>query len=294
MLRQPEVGAERVVTIRALRAHYFGQLSAFFCSPPASLPTDTCGAMGIFNSTYDKPRDLPSVYYGEFFKGLPKMDGKVVAVTGSTTGTGFVCARDCAKLGATVVMLNRESERVDAALKSIREEVPDAKVSAVPCDLTSFASVREAAALPVGVRGGAGRRPRALGAWGWRSMEKSRMACSKSGAGVVPMENGLAPPQKAQFSIGLGGSGLRLPAAVSQGALGPIRPEAFTHRALSDDSATACCVVGRGPTRPRTRPSSRPLHRLRRLRRLLREGRAGVGLPARPSGWAGPQRERGG
>jgi len=101
--------------------------------------------MGIFNSTYDKPREMASKFFPDFFAGLPRMDGKVVAVTGCTSGTGFVCARGCAKLGATVVLLNRESERADAALKSIKDELPEAKVISVPCDLTSFASVRAAA-----------------------------------------------------------------------------------------------------------------------------------------------------
>lgn len=34
------------------------------------------------------------------------MTGKVVAITGTTTGTGFVCAREVAKKGATVIHLN--------------------------------------------------------------------------------------------------------------------------------------------------------------------------------------------
>ncbi len=39
------------------------------------------------------------------------MSGKVVAITGTTSGTGFVCARELAKLGATVILLNRASSR---------------------------------------------------------------------------------------------------------------------------------------------------------------------------------------
>ena len=45
------------------------------------------------------------------------MSGKVVAITGTTSGTGYFCARELAKLGATVLLLNRESERSAHALK---------------------------------------------------------------------------------------------------------------------------------------------------------------------------------
>ncbi|MEM6731856.1 MAG: SDR family NAD(P)-dependent oxidoreductase [Myxococcota bacterium] len=73
------------------------------------------------------------------------MSGKVVAITGTTSGTGYVCAREVAKLGATVLVLNRESERSAKALDRLREEVPDGKFEAVTCDLQDFASVRAAA-----------------------------------------------------------------------------------------------------------------------------------------------------
>lgn len=87
---------------------------------------------------------IKSVYFPEFCKQLPRMDGKVVAVTGCTTGTGFICARTCAEQGATVIMLNRPSQRADDALKKLKEAVPASTVSLIPCDLQSFASVRSA------------------------------------------------------------------------------------------------------------------------------------------------------
>lgn len=92
-----------------------------------------------------KPAEIRSKYFHDFRAGLPSMAGKVVAVTGCTSGTGYICARVCAELGAKVLMLNRPSERADAALKNIREEVPSGTVTLVPCDLMSFASVRKAA-----------------------------------------------------------------------------------------------------------------------------------------------------
>jgi len=72
------------------------------------------------------------------------MTNKVVAITGTTTGTGFVCAREIAKLGATVIMLNRKSERSQSALKQLQESIPDGKFDAIDCDLQSFDSVRSA------------------------------------------------------------------------------------------------------------------------------------------------------
>lgn len=74
------------------------------------------------------------------------MSGRIVAITGTTSGTGYVCARELARLGATVLLLNRESERSHAALERLKGEVPDGRFEAIPCDLQSFASVRAAAA----------------------------------------------------------------------------------------------------------------------------------------------------
>ncbi len=73
------------------------------------------------------------------------MTGKVVAITGTTSGTGFVCAREVAKKGATVILLNRASERADNSLRQLQEAVPEGKFEAVVCDLQDFQSVRDAA-----------------------------------------------------------------------------------------------------------------------------------------------------
>ena len=74
------------------------------------------------------------------------MTGKVVAVTGTTSGTGYVCAREMAKLGAKVLLLNRDSERSKAALNKLQEEAPNGAFEAVSCDLQDFDGVRRAAA----------------------------------------------------------------------------------------------------------------------------------------------------
>jgi len=95
--------------------------------------------------TYTKPREIPSKWFPGFAAGLPDLKGKVVAVTGCTSGTGYVCARECARKGAHVIMLNRPSHRATAAEAKLREEVPGATVTAVECDLQNFESVKKAA-----------------------------------------------------------------------------------------------------------------------------------------------------
>lgn len=72
------------------------------------------------------------------------MTGKVVAITGTTSGTGYVCAREVAKKGATVLLLNRKSERSERALEKLLEEVPGGTFEAITCDLQNFESVRNA------------------------------------------------------------------------------------------------------------------------------------------------------
>lgn len=98
------------------------------------------------SAEYQKPAEVVSKSYPELFAKMPSMQGKVVAITGCTTGTGFILAKTCAKLGAEVVMLNRPSSRADEALKAIKDEFPECKVTLVPCDLMKFMSVRDAGA----------------------------------------------------------------------------------------------------------------------------------------------------
>ncbi len=72
------------------------------------------------------------------------MSGKIVAITGTTSGTGYYCAREMAKLGATVLLLNRNSERSASSMASLQNEVPGATFEAIECDLQDFKSVRGA------------------------------------------------------------------------------------------------------------------------------------------------------
>ncbi len=74
------------------------------------------------------------------------MTGKVVAITGTTSGTGYIAAREIAKKGAEVILLNRESDRATRAYKSLSNEVPHGKFVHITCDLQSLDSVNNAIA----------------------------------------------------------------------------------------------------------------------------------------------------
>lgn len=91
--------------------------------------------------------EVRSVHFDAFKAELPPMDGKVVVITGTTSGTGKVAAHTVASLGAKVLLLNRPSARSTAAYEELTKAFPTAKVHHVDCDLQWFTSVREAAAI---------------------------------------------------------------------------------------------------------------------------------------------------
>ena len=90
-----------------------------------------------------------SKYYPEFERtAVPTLHGKVVVITGCTTGTGFVAAQCAARKGAeAILMLNRPSERSTAAELSVKEQIPASertKVETIACDLQDLSSVKKA------------------------------------------------------------------------------------------------------------------------------------------------------
>ncbi len=72
------------------------------------------------------------------------MHGKIVVITGTTSGTGYVCARELLKLGAKVFLLNRESERSRRSQKELLASVRNADLVALECDLQDLSSVKKA------------------------------------------------------------------------------------------------------------------------------------------------------
>ncbi|MFC0182285.1 NAD(P)-dependent dehydrogenase, short-chain alcohol dehydrogenase family [Pseudarcicella hirudinis] len=65
---------------------------------------------------------------------------KTALVTGSTAGIGFTIAKQLLQEGAKVIINGRTRERVDAAIKSLKELVPGASVTGVVAD---FAKIEE-------------------------------------------------------------------------------------------------------------------------------------------------------
>jgi NAD(P)-dependent dehydrogenase (short-subunit alcohol dehydrogenase family) len=74
------------------------------------------------------------------------MQGKTCVVTGASNGIGKETARELARRGAHVVMLCRNRGKGEAAASEIRATVPDARLELVIGDLSSQASVKQAAA----------------------------------------------------------------------------------------------------------------------------------------------------
>jgi len=90
---------------------------------------------------------VSSVWFDDFLKKLPSLKGKRIAITGTTSGTGWCAAKTCIKLGAEVFILNRDSGRAKIALQEMQAVSPEAKVHHIPCDLMDFSNVRAAAKM---------------------------------------------------------------------------------------------------------------------------------------------------
>lgn len=72
--------------------------------------------------------------------------GRTALVTGASSGIGKAIAAGLAALGATVVMVSRSLERVDAARAELAAKHPDAQFRAIPCDVADLSAVRKFAA----------------------------------------------------------------------------------------------------------------------------------------------------
>jgi dehydrogenase/reductase SDR family member 12 len=76
------------------------------------------------------------------WKPLPRMEGKVVLITGATSGLGLAAAGGFARLGATVWLAVRNRERGEPARARIIEHQGKADVRVGLCDLSRPESVR--------------------------------------------------------------------------------------------------------------------------------------------------------
>jgi NAD(P)-dependent dehydrogenase (short-subunit alcohol dehydrogenase family) len=76
------------------------------------------------------------------WKPLPRMEGKLVLITGATSGLGLAETAGFARLGATVWLAGRNRDRGEAARARILEHQREADVHAELCDLSRQESVR--------------------------------------------------------------------------------------------------------------------------------------------------------
>ena len=74
------------------------------------------------------------------------MDGKVVLVTGATSGLGLAAAEGFARLGATLWLAARDPVRGERTRATLLERQPDADVTVGICDLSRLDDVRRFAA----------------------------------------------------------------------------------------------------------------------------------------------------
>eukprot|EP00924_Labyrinthula_sp_SR-Ha-C_P011032 snap_masked-scaffold_33-processed-gene-3.6-mRNA-1 protein AED:0.06 eAED:0.07 QI:0/-1/0/1/-1/1/1/0/340 len=93
------------------------------------------------------PPKVESKYFPSYVEKLESQKGKVIAITGTTTGTGFCAAQVAYSKGATVFLLNRESSRIETMKKKLEEVTAEGKGSfeTIECDLSDFESVKNAA-----------------------------------------------------------------------------------------------------------------------------------------------------
>jgi len=100
--------------------------------------------MGVSSS---KPHPVETKWFPEFEASLPSLEGKTVAITGTTSGTGYIVARTAARKNAdNILLLNRPSERAKKAAENLKKEDTKSNIISIDCDLQDLESVKAAAA----------------------------------------------------------------------------------------------------------------------------------------------------
>lgn len=77
---------------------------------------------------------------------LPRLDGRVVVLTGATSGIGMAAAEGLARLGARLWLVARDRQRGERAVSQISKRTANRDIHLAICDLGSLASVRRLAA----------------------------------------------------------------------------------------------------------------------------------------------------
>jgi dehydrogenase/reductase SDR family member 12 len=76
----------------------------------------------------------------------PRLAGRVVVMTGGTSGLGLAAARAFARMGATVEIVARNAAKAEATCAELRQETGNPKVGFVVADTGDLAALRRAAA----------------------------------------------------------------------------------------------------------------------------------------------------
>ena len=97
-------------------------------------------------NSYKKP-DLKSLYFDQEVEKIPSLEGKTIAITGTTSGTGFIAAKTVAEKGAKTLLLNRKSDRSKESYDLLMDTCSGADFVNVECDLQSFSSVKKASGI---------------------------------------------------------------------------------------------------------------------------------------------------
>ncbi|XP_077300228.1 retinol dehydrogenase 12-like [Arctopsyche grandis] len=72
-----------------------------------------------------------------------RIDGKIVIVTGASSGVGLETCRELAERGGQIIMCCRSIQRGIEAMNSIKSRLPNANLKLKKLDLTSLKSIRE-------------------------------------------------------------------------------------------------------------------------------------------------------
>ena len=70
------------------------------------------------------------------------MKGKIVLITGATSGLGKETARALARLGATIVMAARDQQKGEQTKQELVASTQNENIDVMYCDLASFVSIR--------------------------------------------------------------------------------------------------------------------------------------------------------
>lgn len=77
-----------------------------------------------------------------FAAGL--FEGQVALITGGGSGIGLACAREIAHLGASVAILGRKSDKLEAAIAALTGEgIPASRLLGAPCDIREPSRIAE-------------------------------------------------------------------------------------------------------------------------------------------------------